>query len=382
MSHVDEGTLHALVDNALDAGERSAVEAHLASCGECARRFAEATAMARQIVTLLGALDEPAPRVRIEPPATVAPSRAASPMVMTARRGVFTLRRVALAASVLLVAGVSYEVGRDRESAPVLESAAKSARLPDAPASMRAVPSVVDAATDSFVAAPAPSLRQRPRGGPRSDAEIVLVERGDSGATQRTPLGFRVAVSPVAAMPAAVPVTGAGQGASQSQAASPSQPPSLPQAQRAVEAAERAQKGPPPATTERLRVPREQALDQVVVTGASAPAAETRGAAASPKATSFKAIALPGYAMTEDSLVAPTTRRRYFSPTGTALELLVTPSTAVWKASAGQRNVAEFVVTTENGRSAVRWQARGMDYVLEGLLAPDSLMKLAIRLKS
>ena len=47
MSHVDDGTLHELVDNALDAPARAEAEAHLAACGECARRFAEATSLAR-----------------------------------------------------------------------------------------------------------------------------------------------------------------------------------------------------------------------------------------------------------------------------------------------------------------------------------------------
>ncbi len=367
MSHVDEGTLHALVDNALDASERSAVEAHLASCGECARRFAEATAIARQIVTLLGALDEPAPRVRIAPPAAEAPSRSASPVVVTARRSVFTLRRVALAASVLLVAGVSFEVGKRRETALVLESAPRSARLPGTAAPMRAVPSVVDAATDSFVSALAPSVRQRLRGGPRSDAEIVAAGQSDSGATQRAPVGFSVPVPLVAAVPAVAPVVSSGQVASPAQTVSTSQP----QARRAVQAA----------------APALAVADVAIDTAEQRRAAVSRNAdeavagATAPKAASTKSIALAGYSMTEDSLVAPTTRRRYVSPTGTALELLITPSVTSRKESAGQRNAAEFVVTTENGRSAVRWQARGMDYVLAGALAPDSLMKLATKLK-
>ena len=120
--------------------------------------------------------------VRIERPASEAPSRVASPMVVTARRSVFTLRRVAVAASMLMVAGISFEVGKRRESAPVLESAPRSARLPGTAVPMRAVPSVVDAATDSFVSAPAPSARQRPSGGPRSEAEIAVAGRSDTAA--------------------------------------------------------------------------------------------------------------------------------------------------------------------------------------------------------
>ncbi len=409
MSHVDEGTLHALVDNALNATERHAVEVHLASCGECARRFAEATAMARQVVTLLGALDAPASRVRVEPPAA-APSRAVTLATGSVRRGMFTLRRVALAASVLLVAGVSYEVGKNREAPPSFESVPKSARVRGTAAPMRAMPSVVDVAADSFVAAPAPSVRERPRGGPRSEAEIVVSGRGESGASrQAASAGISVTAISDAAVPAAVPVTASGQAASHAPAVSPSQAlravqsvaPALAAAEVAidtvasrraaasrdaedalnrVQAQERERKGsPPPAGVSRMRPPME--LGAVVVTGVSARAAADARSDVSARKASPKVVQLAGYSVMEDSLGAPTTRRRYFSPRGTALELLITPTVAARKESAGKRSAAEFLVTTENGRSVVRWQASGMDYLLEGALTPDSLMKLAIQLK-
>jgi hypothetical protein len=432
MSHVDEGTLHALVDNALDATERSAAEAHLASCGECARRFAEATAMTRQIATLLGALDEPAPRIRVEP-AAVQPSRDASTVQHRARRGMFTLRRVALAASVLLVAGVSYEVGKTRDGTSAAETATPRARFRGPAAPMRAVPSVVENVTDSFVAGATPSVRQQPRGGPRVDAELAATDLRDATAPRSAPLGLSAGAAPVAAMRASVPVVGPEQAASAapsgamakaqsqpqpqspSQSASPSQAqapapaqavvpavaPPVPSTDVAIDTAaqrrvatareadealtrvqsqERERKGAPSATPSRIRVPRELTLGRVIVTGSSR-AEESRNAAAPAKAPAPKAVALAGYSMTEDSLVAPTTRRRYFSPTGMALELLITASPAARKESAGQRNAAEFVVTTENGRSIVRWHARGLEYVLEGALTPDSLMKLATQLK-
>jgi hypothetical protein len=278
-------------------------------------------------------------------------------------------------------------------------------------------------------------VRQQPRGGPRVDAELAAADLRDAAVSPPSaPLGVAAGVAPVAAMRASVPVIGPEQAGSaapsgamaKSQSQSPSQSPSqsaspsqaqapapaqavvqavappvpstdvtsenaaqrrlatareADEAPTRVQAQEQERKGAPAPTQSRGRVLREPALGQVVVTGKSAGAAESGNAAAPAKAPAPKAVALAGYSMTEDSLVAPTTRRRYFSPTGMALELLITPSPAARKESAGQRNAAEFVVTTENGRSIVRWHARGLEYVLEGALTPDSLMKLATQLK-
>ena len=45
MQHLDEGTIHAWLDGALDEEERSRVEAHVAACAECAGAVAEAYEM-------------------------------------------------------------------------------------------------------------------------------------------------------------------------------------------------------------------------------------------------------------------------------------------------------------------------------------------------
>ena len=188
MSHVDEGTLHALVDNALDADERRDVEAHLASCGECARRFAEATAMARQVTTLLGALDDVGGAIRIVAPSgtpLVADGVTGVPREMSVtpiRRAKFTLRRVAIAASVLLVAGVSYEVGQRGEGARERVSLIVPVRAPAKVVPRVSTPSVVDASADSFVAAAPPAVRQRAPAGPRNEAEVATADRADVAA--------------------------------------------------------------------------------------------------------------------------------------------------------------------------------------------------------
>ncbi|PYO92024.1 MAG: hypothetical protein DMD62_14310 [Gemmatimonadetes bacterium] len=64
MSHVAEGVLHAYLDGELPAGERSALEVHVAQCEACRARVNEERALVERASTLLGAvrpLERPAP---------------------------------------------------------------------------------------------------------------------------------------------------------------------------------------------------------------------------------------------------------------------------------------------------------------------------------
>lgn len=391
MSHVDEGTLHALVDNELDAGERAAVEAHLAACGDCARQFAEATAMARQVVTLLGALDAPASRVQVvtAPPVVHTPGPLPTPVIALQTRMV-TLRRVALAASVLLVAGVSYQVGQRGVAAPESVAFDAARRQPVRAAAVRAAPSVVDAAADSYVAAPTPSVRTLPRGGPRggdtemaSDAVKGAREApADSAAAEPAP---RLVAAPVAPVPEpsssliAQKATGA-QGATQRDAPGGTQSGSQRLSQVVVTSAtqaapQAASQAPAEVSSRGAAADRAEQVEQRRA-GASESVSRERAANVAPKITP-----LAGYVAVEDESVPAMTRRRYVSPSGVALELSIVRSFTPAKDSIRAGAAAEFVVSTANGRSTVRWHARGMDYVLHGPLAPDSLIKLATQLK-
>ncbi|HET7024147.1 MAG TPA: zf-HC2 domain-containing protein [Gemmatimonadales bacterium] len=60
MRHVDEGTLHELLDGSLDPTETARVEAHLATCGGCRTRLDDARALIRDTADLILALDTPA----------------------------------------------------------------------------------------------------------------------------------------------------------------------------------------------------------------------------------------------------------------------------------------------------------------------------------
>jgi len=337
MSHVDDGTLHELVDNALGATARAAAEAHLASCGECARRFADATAMARQVHTLLGALDVlPAP-VRIVTPTPARPAAPATANMTAMPQRTRTLRRVALAASVLLVAGISYRVGVSRptgdvatarESAPAV---ARSARQPVA------MPSPGQAAAESIARPSAPMVgsaaRSAPRGGPRAVAEVAAGAASPAVGATAAPMS--------APLSAPAPLMAA--------------PPTL--------------AALPPASRKQRMVAAESQV-------ADAASDLTAGQAArKPTATT-----LTGYQAIEDVALPSVTRRRYIAANGTTLVLVIAPTTAD-EVQPDANAAQEFTVSTARGRSTVRWQRSGLSYVLQGALAPDSLMKLATQLQ-
>lgn len=58
MNHLDEGTIHAWLDGALDTAQSREVEAHVAACPACAASVAEARGLIAGASRILGALDE------------------------------------------------------------------------------------------------------------------------------------------------------------------------------------------------------------------------------------------------------------------------------------------------------------------------------------
>jgi anti-sigma factor RsiW len=76
MSHLDEGTLHALLDGELDLKEVSEIQMHLGSCMACGSRLQEVKQFLAEADRLVGALEIPstAPHPRPEPSRAFAPS--------------------------------------------------------------------------------------------------------------------------------------------------------------------------------------------------------------------------------------------------------------------------------------------------------------------
>ena len=77
MSHLDEGTLHALLDGELDLAEVSEIQKHLGSCVACGSRLQEVKQVLAEADRLVGAMEAPtgAARPRTEPSRTPPPPR-------------------------------------------------------------------------------------------------------------------------------------------------------------------------------------------------------------------------------------------------------------------------------------------------------------------
>ena len=59
MSHLDEGTLHALLDGELDLHEVKEIQAHIGSCAACGTRLREVKDFHGESDRLVGALQVP-----------------------------------------------------------------------------------------------------------------------------------------------------------------------------------------------------------------------------------------------------------------------------------------------------------------------------------
>jgi len=79
MSHLDEGTLHALLDGELETHEVAEIQAHLGSCSSCGLRLREVKEFYAEADRLIGSVDLQTPATatpRPTPvPAAPAPSR-------------------------------------------------------------------------------------------------------------------------------------------------------------------------------------------------------------------------------------------------------------------------------------------------------------------
>jgi len=80
MSHLDEGTLHALLDGELDLAEVSEIQKHLGSCVACGSRLQEVKQILAESDRLVGAMEVPAAAPRSRPePGRAEPARSEAP---------------------------------------------------------------------------------------------------------------------------------------------------------------------------------------------------------------------------------------------------------------------------------------------------------------
>jgi len=111
MQHLDEGTIHAWLDDALAGDEAAAVAKHVAECGDCAALVAEARGMIVAAGNIVAALDDV--RGGVIPSSTPARAIAGqSSQTSLWRRLHFTPARAVLAATLLVAVGSVLTVRR------------------------------------------------------------------------------------------------------------------------------------------------------------------------------------------------------------------------------------------------------------------------------
>lgn len=223
MQHLDEGTIHAWLDGALDAPERERIEQHLASCVECEALVAEARGLVAGASRILGALDDVpgdvVPRRTAVPPtradlaASARPETVVTPLAARRPRSWVTANAFRIAAAITIVAAGAL-AGRYGLYSGSQPSTASSERSLDAVPALEAV-----ATTGAAVTTTDTSTRQvaASRQAAPSSAETVAdaAARRDAPAAAPAPRAPR---QEVASVGRAGGVAAAGAGAATSDA--------------------------------------------------------------------------------------------------------------------------------------------------------------------
>ena len=166
MSHLDEGTIHALLDGEVPSTELAPIQAHLERCEACKAKLAEERELLAVSDRLIGAV-QLAPRTE---------SAAVHPVRPSTRPPVH-LRQLAWAATVVLAAGLGYAMGGSMSARPSADMALREveAALPVADSASRTgfaagTAARSEVARDQRVAAPpAAPPERRAAAGTRAD---------------------------------------------------------------------------------------------------------------------------------------------------------------------------------------------------------------------
>ena len=163
MKHLDEGTIHAWLDGAADDARSREIEAHVATCGECAERVAEARGLIAGASRILGALDDV--------PGGVLPAGSRAAPALTAPRP----RRRWIAApwvtgiAAVLVAAVVLRTGDEvRRSETAADITARAAL--DTVRALNAAQDAVAGASTYEATPPVPAASLPPASAPGADA--------------------------------------------------------------------------------------------------------------------------------------------------------------------------------------------------------------------
>lgn len=215
MSHLDEGTLAALLDGEIPSDELRFVTAHLEGCEGCRTLLEELRQLAAEADTLVQSLGDGAPMNRV----------VGGVVPIASRTRIGTLRRLAWAATVVIAAGLGYWAGLPGESAPAIlaeggatetAASAESSRLdpaadhtgPETAQPERTAPSAPDRRQVTTTAEPPAAVR--PADAVTGDAAATLGRVAGRADLERAKAadalaGARAELAPRAAAPLAAP---------------------------------------------------------------------------------------------------------------------------------------------------------------------------------
>jgi hypothetical protein len=188
--HIDEGMAHAWLDGQLSADDAARVEAHIAGCGACAARVAEARGFVAASSRILTGLDDVPGRVvtRARPRVRIWQVRAAAAVVVVALGAAAVLSDPSRVSELRRVAGLGVKL----DSAPVTRDRAgvDTARRATDAAAAPAVPSPPPAPLAQVPSQSSPSMKKT-MVGPRHDDNLEARAKQDvaSRAAVRSPAG-------------------------------------------------------------------------------------------------------------------------------------------------------------------------------------------------
>lgn len=235
MEHIEEGTIHAWLDDALASDEAARVEQHVRECAECAAAVAEARGLIAASTRILSALDEVpgglVPR-RVEGEGTSARAGApvkamevsaehakgAGAMRARRRRPWWQRPQFAAAAGIAFVAVALSVVWQRSPQRTVSDVAQESASAPAVAPSTASTPTA--AATDApRSAAPTPGAEASPNASPQATPNAVAGPAAAKGVAPATARESKEAARPLAGGAANVPAQPLSDGARAKRAA-------------------------------------------------------------------------------------------------------------------------------------------------------------------
>jgi hypothetical protein len=192
MPHLDEGTLHALLDGEIPSAELPPIQAHLGACAECRARLAEEQELLAESDRLIEVLELPPAAPAVTPVRTSAPRRRWP-------------TRLAWAATLVLAAGLGYSVrGGPAGPAPAASADSRVELQVDEPVAAP-VPTAPEPVNQSRDQAAAPELRRAAPPKATAGSERAGVRNAAPAEEKAEQLVARVDSAPPPPVPGAQP---------------------------------------------------------------------------------------------------------------------------------------------------------------------------------